>query len=453
MSENPSVPKIKVVITKQDKNFIQPLDSRHHQYLSVINSLPNSFQDKGVKQPISTELPNLARLSLQPIIKSEDKVDIRDNLSTCSETSLKTSSTSSITPLHKPKIINLKISPNSSSLLNNPTIGAINLNPLSSDQIESHLDHPPGCCCERHIRSQPINMTIKGESRIGANFAYSKQLSSSLMQSLPSQCKCAQFFMTSRYDCYSTKSLDPYDKAATLDYCDKHGKTFYNHINYACNFARTRLDKDKGMKAFYHIQQQIENMRGLPAACILHTGKVGKNGAHGSIENAMDNINALGLRLNTHHRMPYSLLLEVSAGQGEGWNGGRSEIGHTWEQIRWMYEALDRSTVGLCLDTQHLFASGMCNFSYEDTVRLLDTVKDYCKAGVPVIHLNDSKTNFGSRVDRHERLCFGHIWGREENRENLTYLVQRCKEDGIDLILETPEETGIYDLKLLGAIQ
>lgn len=430
MNQGQSVPTLKIVLKSPSNQVNQQIDTKYHQYVAI-------------SQP-----------QAQPVFKVTPGTSLQTNIGNCAPLTLLHPRISLPVQSSQP-IQSLSSQVNSTIKINLPSqVGQTNqpvINPSISENVHSEpLGHPPGCCCERHIRTQPVNMIVNGESRIGANFTYSRYLSSSLMQSLPSQCKCAQFFMTSRFDCYSTKPLDYNDKATTLDYCDKHGKTFYNHINYACNFARTRFDGDKGMKAFYHIKQQIENMKGLPAACILHTGKVGKNGEHGSIENAMDNINALDLRLNTHARMPYSLLLEVSAGQGDGFNGGRSEIGHTWEQIRWMYEAVDRSTVGLCLDTQHLFASGMCNFGYEETVRLLDTVRDYCKAGVPVIHLNDSKTPFGSRVDRHERLCFGHIWGRRENYENLFYLVQRCKEDGIDLILETPEETGVDDLRLLG---
>lgn len=66
---------------------------------------------------------------------------------------------------------------------------------------------------------------------------------------------------------------------------------------------------------------------------------------------------------------------------------------------------------GLCIDTAHLWTSGINIQSYEDAADWLD---EMMKQGIPskniIIHLNDSKTPMGSGIDQHEMLMEGLIW-------------------------------------------
>ena len=87
-------------------------------------------------------------------------------------------------------------------------------------------------------------------------------------------------------------------------------------------------------------------------------------------------------------------------------------------------------------DTQHIFASGLCKLSNINEVDdLFDNIKSIC-GYTDLIHLNDSKTNYGSCIDMHECLCNGKIW--KECNETLFYMIRKCKEYDTDMILETP---------------
>jgi len=98
------------------------------------------------------------------------------------------------------------------------------------------------------------------------------------------------------------------------------------------------------------------------------------------------------------------VLLEHTAGQG-------TVLGHTFEQLARIIELTDGSRrVGVWLDTCHLIAAGYDIASekgYDDVfawftrVIGLDRLKGF--------HLNDSKTPFGSRLDRHEHIGKGHL--------------------------------------------
>jgi endonuclease IV len=66
---------------------------------------------------------------------------------------------------------------------------------------------------------------------------------------------------------------------------------------------------------------------------------------------------------------------------------------------------------GLCIDSAHLWTSGIDIRSYENAAAWLD---EMMKQGIPakniIIHLNDSKTPMGSGIDQHEMLMEGLIW-------------------------------------------
>lgn len=99
-----------------------------------------------------------------------------------------------------------------------------------------------------------------------------------------------------------------------------------------------------------------------------------------------------------------SILIETMAGQGKS-------IGHTFEQLALILDQIeDKNRIGVCFDTCHVFAAGYdftSSDGYEKTFKHFDTIigLSYLKA----FHLNDSKKQLGSRVDRHENIGQGLI--------------------------------------------
>ena len=122
--------------------------------------------------------------------------------------------------------------------------------------------------------------------------------------------------------------------------------------------------------------------------------------------------------------------IENTAGQG-------TNMGHKFEQIRFMIDNVDdKSRVGVCIDTCHVFTAG-----YE-----INTLEGYSltwkKFGEIIgfeylkgMHLNDSKKEFGSHVDRHDSLGKWFI-----GNELFKWIMNDPRMDGIPLILETPDE-------------
>ena len=126
------------------------------------------------------------------------------------------------------------------------------------------------------------------------------------------------------------------------------------------------------------------------------------------------------------------ILLENTAGSGQG-------LGYTFEQLAAIREAVPaKARVGVCLDTAHLFAAGYpihTEEGLEQTLAAFDRAVGL--AHLRLIHLNDSKAPFNSRVDRHWHIGEGHI-GREAFRRILAHPSWR----DVPMILETPKTTA-----------
>ncbi len=207
------------------------------------------------------------------------------------------------------------------------------------------------------------------------------------------------------------------------------------HANYLINLAS---DNDRlwarSVGAF-----RDELTRGTALAAeylIVHPG----SGRGGSLRQAVERI-AAGLASAARGFAPGvpRILVENTAGQG-------SAVGARLEELREILDCCAERQVwpppGVCLDTAHLFAAGYAIHTPEGLQRTLDEVDSIFGAhggldAVAVIHVNDSKAPFGSRVDRHEHIGRGHI-GLEAFGRILNH--PRLRRGERAFLLETPVE-------------
>lgn len=122
-------------------------------------------------------------------------------------------------------------------------------------------------------------------------------------------------------------------------------------------------------------------------------------------------------------------VIENTAGQG-------SNLGYKFEHIARIIEGVDdKSRVGVCIDTCHTLAAGYdistemgYQFCFEEFERIIGL--KYLRA----IHLNDSKKDTGSHVDRHETLGNGFL-----GKPFFTWFMHDPRFDDMPIILETPD--------------
>jgi deoxyribonuclease-4 len=157
-------------------------------------------------------------------------------------------------------------------------------------------------------------------------------------------------------------------------------------------------------------------------------------GAHvGSGEEAGLSRIAAGLD-ESHSRVPADSVvtcLEITAGQG-------SSLGYRLEHLA---EIIERSRnperLAVCLDTAHLFAAGydIRGKEYDSFRKQLEKLIGLSR--IKVLHLNDSKKELGSRVDRHEHIGLGKI-----GETGFIPLLRDPAWKDIPKILETPKGPG-----------
>jgi deoxyribonuclease-4 len=139
-----------------------------------------------------------------------------------------------------------------------------------------------------------------------------------------------------------------------------------------------------------------------------------------------------------------TLVVENTAGQG-------SNLGYRFEHLAYLVQnSIDKSRVGVCIDTCHLFTSGYDirkKADYEKTMQKFDTIIGfkYLKG----MHLNDSKAKFQSRVDRHESIGKGEI-----GLDAFSFIMNDDRIDDIPMILETIDESiWAQEINLLHSLQ
>jgi len=189
--------------------------------------------------------------------------------------------------------------------------------------------------------------------------------------------------------------------------------TFHIHSPMNINLASNNKSVvSNSIKTLNNILSCVEN---LDTTCVVHCGSVGTN------EQTIDNINSL-----------YNkgwILLENSAGAG-------SQLGHTIDDISYLMSNIVRPNTGLCIDTQHAYAAGVTQWNtYDESIHILDTYNSIGQ--IKLIHLNDSKSIFGSRVDSHEVIGQGHIWSNTNNYEGLAGIINWCTFHNVDIVEET----------------
>ena len=146
-------------------------------------------------------------------------------------------------------------------------------------------------------------------------------------------------------------------------------------------------------------------------------------------DECLDNI-AVSLNRAIDATNDVKLVIENTAGQG-------SNLGYKFEHLAHIIDKIeDKSRIGVCIDTCHMFTAGYdirTREAYDKTWGEFDSIigREYLMG----MHINDSKPDLGSRVDRHDSLGEGKIgW------DAFKFIMNDDRMDDIPLILETINE-------------
>jgi len=205
----------------------------------------------------------------------------------------------------------------------------------------------------------------------------------------------------------------------------------FAHASYLINLCATNAANLRRSRAAFIDELQRSEALGLKGL-IVHPG------AHlGAGEE--EGIRRIAESLNIAHaetpRLTTRTVLESTAGQG-------TAIGYRFSQLRKIIDLLDDARrVALCLDTCHLFAAGYpiaTEKGWEETLREFDSTIGLGR--LAALHVNDSKREAGSRVDRHE-----HIGKGKMGLPSFAFLMNEPRFQSVPKILETDKSEDMHE--------
>ncbi len=210
------------------------------------------------------------------------------------------------------------------------------------------------------------------------------------------------------------------------------------HDSYLINLGSPDpVKRERSRRAFEDEMQRVESL-GLTMLNFHPGSHLNETGVSDCLSTIAESVNiALDRSKNV------TAVLENTAGQG-------SNLGHTFEQLAEIIDQIeDKTRIGVCLDTCHLFAGGYDLRTSEAVEATFDAFDSIIGFGyLRGMHLNDAKLDLGSRRDRHESIGEGYI-----GKEGFAAIIRHPACDEIPLILETPDpDIWSREIAMLSAI-
>lgn len=198
------------------------------------------------------------------------------------------------------------------------------------------------------------------------------------------------------------------------------------HDSYLINLGHPEDDaREKSMDAFLDEAQRCE-LLGLEKLNFHPGSHLGKISEDECLERISDAINKTIAQTNG-----VKMVIENTAGQG-------SNLGWKFEHLAQIIDKVeDKSRVGVCIDTCHMFSAGYdirTREAYDKSWAEFDKIVGFNY--LMGMHINDSKAKFGSHVDRHHSLGKGEI-----GLDAFRFIMNDARMDDIPLILETIDES------------
>ena len=266
---------------------------------------------------------------------------------------------------------------------------------------------------------------------LGAHMSIGGGVHTAIERACSIQCTAMQMFVKNNMQWFA-RSLTREQIRAFIGH-QKRGEllSIFAHANYLINLAATNpqfhANSLRSLSEELIRADQLE----LPFL-VLHPGAhlgAGEEAGLNRIVASIDSVFAGIPKVKTR------IALETTAGQG-------SCLGHTFEQIAYIIgNVREPERLCVCLDTAHVFAAGY-DISSEAGIR--KTFRDFDRIigfnRLAAVHLNDSKTARGSRVDRHQHIGKGRI-----GLDAFRFIMRDRRFRKIPKVLETPKEKNLAE--------
>ncbi len=202
-------------------------------------------------------------------------------------------------------------------------------------------------------------------------------------------------------------------------------KFIVSHDSYLINLCATKPELlQKSQIAFIDELTRCE-LLGIPYLN-FHPGSHTGRGEDDGLKVIADSIN---FAHSETKNFSVSSMLEITAGQG-------TTLGYKFEHINKIIEMVEeKNRMSVCIDTAHMFAAG---YDFRDEESYYNTMQEFDEIigleKLKCFHLNDSKKELGSKVDRHEHIGKGFI-----GLDGFRNIMNDERLGKIPKILETPK--------------
>jgi deoxyribonuclease-4 len=214
------------------------------------------------------------------------------------------------------------------------------------------------------------------------------------------ECEIIQIFVKNNMQWFGRAHAE--NDVARFKDADLRGRlaAVFGHAGYLINLgAGPSTNRDKSLQSLIQEITFAEAL-GLPFL-VLHPGAHLRTGEEAGLKWIVAGLDEV---FRATGGAKVRIALENTAGQG-------SCLGHEIEHLAAIYDAAENPRrLGLCIDTAHLFAAGhdiRTPRGWNKTIKQIDSLIG--QEEILAFHLNDSKTDLGSRVDRHEHIGKGKI--------------------------------------------
>ncbi|MGC1322527.1 MAG: deoxyribonuclease IV [Candidatus Udaeobacter sp.] len=279
-------------------------------------------------------------------------------------------------------------------------------------------------------RRQPNRSLItdhRSSLLIGAHMSIRGGVSMAIERARSIRCTAMQMFVKNNMQWFA-RALTDEEIRAFLNHVQRGELlSVFGHANYLINLAATNPQfHANSIQALAEELVRADQLE-LPFL-VLHPGAHLGKGEEAGLKKIADSVDEVFRKIP---KVKTKIALEITAGQG-------SCIGHRFEHLAHIIASVrEPERLRVCLDTAHLFAAGYeigSESGVKKTFHEFDRVIPQARDRLVAIHVNDSKTGRGSRVDRHEHIGKGQI-----GLDAFRFIMQSPRFRKIPKVLETPK--------------
>ncbi len=239
------------------------------------------------------------------------------------------------------------------------------------------------------------------------------------------QCDCVQLF-TKNNNQWRAKTITAEDvQQFQTALCDLGIGHPLSHSAYLINLASPERALWKKSVNGFVVELDRAGRLGIPYV-VLHPGSFTTSSESAGLKRVIKALDEVHQQLDGSGA---NCLLETTAGQG-------SNLGWRFEHLATILDGVKNpERLGVCFDTCHVFAAGYplgTRYAYRKTMKELDDTVGLDR--IKAFHLNDSKSEPGSRVDRHEQIGQGKM-----GIEPFRFLLNDRRFRRVPMYLETPK--------------